>query len=165
MHHFETMPPDAKAWIYAANRKLTLDEKNKINTKATQFVSNWTAHEQQLKASVDILNDLFFVVMVDENYNAVSGCGIDKSIHFMQELEKEFNIELFNRMQIELLKDEEIIITSKPNLTVLYSEGVIDDETIFINKNITTKKEFDTNFMIPLNQSWVYQSIKNAQLT
>jgi hypothetical protein len=165
MHHFETMPTDAKAWIYAANRKLTPDEKNKINAKIKQFVSNWTAHEQQLKASIDVLHDLFFVIMVDENYNAVSGCGIDKSIHFMQEVEMEFNIKLFNRMQIELMSENEIIITSKSDAAKLYNEGKINDETIFLNKNITTKKEFDTNFIIPFNQSWAYQGIKNAQLT
>jgi hypothetical protein len=43
------------------------------------------------------------VLGVDENLNSVSGCSIDSSVHFMQQLEKEFDIDL---MEAAALYDE-----------------------------------------------------------
>lgn len=164
MHHFENMPDNAKAWVYAANRNLTPEEQEIIHARANTFVTNWTAHQQQLKASFDLLHNLFLVVMADENFNKVSGCGIDKSIHFMKELENELNINLFNRLQVELMRGNDVIVTTKSDVSRLYQQKEINAETPFFNKNITTKKEFDNNFVIPLHQSWIFQSIQKTQL-
>jgi hypothetical protein len=163
MYHFETMPADAKAWVYAANRKLTPEEIALVNNKAQVFVTSWTAHQQQLKASFDLLHEVFFVIMVDENMNEVSGCGIDKSIHFMKEMEKELNINLFNRLQVELLLNDQVAILSKTEAQNLFNNQSVQEETPFFNKNISTKTEFDHTFMIPFNKSWVYQNKQKTQ--
>ncbi len=163
MHQFDNMPGDAKTWVYASNRRLTTEEQKEIIAGANAFTSNWKSHGQSLKASFDILNDIFLVLMVDENFNPVGGCGTDDSVHFMQEVEKSFNIKLFNRLQVELLQDSEIIITSKADAAKLYSEGKISDKTIFFNKTVTSKKDFDNNFKISYDKSWAFQGIKQAE--
>lgn len=159
MHHFEQMPGNAKAWVYAANRILTPGEQAAIRMRGEAFVAGWTAHQMQLKASFDILHDLFIIMMVDIDVNEVSGCGIDKSVHFVQEIAREFNIELFNRLQVELLQNDAIIITSKAAAIKLFQELPHDTELHFFNKSVTTKEEFDSSFMIPFTGSWVYQSL------
>jgi hypothetical protein len=163
MYHFESMPPDAKAWIYASNRKLTSEEIAMVIARADTFVTNWTAHQQQLKASFDLLHDTFFVVMVDEHANEVSGCGIDKSIHFMKELEKELNINVFNRLQVEMIIEDVLVVTTKTEAQNLFNLKSVHEATSFFNKNITTKAEFDDAFVIPFNKSWVYQNMQKTQ--
>ena len=164
MHQFDIMPPNAKTWVYASNRKLTFDEQNKIIAAANIFTSNWKSHGQTLKATFDILHDMFLVLMVDENINPVGGCATDDSIHFIQEMEVGFDVKLFNRLQVELFHDNEIIITSKNDAARLYLENKILGNSVFFNKVVTNKQDFDNNFKTPFNKSWVYQAIKQTAI-
>jgi hypothetical protein len=160
MTAFDQMPPDAKVWVYAANRKLTSTEQADITSKANAFTDNWTAHQNQLKAAFAILHDVFLVLMVDVHFNEVSGCGIDKSIHFVQQIDREYNINLFNRLQIELLVNDEVILTGKQKLSVMLQEEQVNEQTITFNRNVTDKHTFDTEFRLPLGKSWVYPAIR-----
>lgn len=160
---FEQMPPNARLWVYAANRKLNSTEQELITAKGVDFVMGWTAHQQQLKAAFTILHDIFLVIAVDENHNEVSGCGIDKSVHFMQEIDREYNINLFNRIQIELLVNDDVMLTNKQKLAVMLQEGAVNEQTIMFNKTVTNKDSFDTHFQLTLSQSWVYPSLKALQ--
>ncbi len=156
---FDQMPDNARVWVYAANRTLSQTEQTEITAKAGAFVSGWTAHQQQLKASFAILNNVFLVIAVDENFNEVSGCGIDKSVHFMQEIDRAYNLNLFNRLQVELLIDGETILTNKQKLAVMLQEGKVNAQTIMFNKAINTKRDFDQQFQSTLDKSWVYPSL------
>jgi hypothetical protein len=160
MYHFETMPDNAKVWVYAANRLLTVEEHAQISAKGNLFVNKWTSHQQKLTASFDILHDTFIVIMVNEDVNPVGGCGTDDSVHFIKSLEQEFGIGLFDRLQVELMKDGQVIITSRSAALSLYEEGAITEETVFFNKNLTRKKEFDECFRIPFSQSWSFSRYK-----
>jgi len=153
---FKQMPPLAKLWVYAANRKLTDQEQVQIMLDGESFISEWTAHQQQLKASFGIVYDTFIVICVDENYNQVSGCGIDKSVHFLQQLEIKYQLDLFNRMQIELWLDENVLMINKQKLAAMIQAGTANDKTQMFNKRITTKQEFDVQFLITVDQSWLY---------
>jgi len=163
MYQFESMPVNAKVWVYAANRIFTADEQKAIENSGRTFASKWLSHDIKLKASFDILHGVFLVLMVDENVNPAGGCATDTSYHFIREIEKEFSVQLFNRMQVELMKDENIIITSKQGATTLFNEGKIGEETFFFNKSIISKKEFDEKFMIPFSGSWVFYSIRQTE--
>jgi hypothetical protein len=51
-------------------------------------------------------------------------------------------------------------MTNKQKLSVMLQEGVVNEQSIVFNKTITTKKELEASFMIPLGLSWVYRSIQ-----
>src|ERR1043165_8697790 len=92
------MPADARIWIYQANRKLSEQEISSISDRAKEFLENWTAHDNALRASFQLLYGYFLIIMIDKNYEQASGCSIDKSFHFVQKLEKDFNLTLLDRM-------------------------------------------------------------------
>lgn len=154
------MPSESKIWVYAANRILIPQEQLEISQMASAFITNWTAHQQELKAAFTIVHNIFMIISVDENYNQVSGCGIDKSIHFMQEVDKKYNLNVFHRLQIELWQHEQVILTNKQKLSVMLQDGSVNQHTLMFNKNITTKHQYDLQFQVPLSQSWVYPSLK-----
>lgn len=156
---YTEMPPESKVWVYAANRILTDQELSAIKEAGDTFTRSWTAHNQQLKASFTILHNVFMIFMVDENHNEVSGCGIDKSVHFMQDLDKTYQLDVFNRLRLELWQNESVIITNKQKLSVMLQEGAVNEQTLFFNKTLTTKKQFDEQFQIPLSESWVFPSL------
>lgn len=156
---FNLLPPDARVWVYAANRPLTETELASIKAEAFEFTNNWTAHQVPLKASFQIIEGVFILFGIDVAHHEVSGCGIDKSVHLVQQWEQQFNLGLFNRMQLEYRTNGQVHITSKSELADALQQHVINDETPVYNKAVTTVEDLNERFLIPLKESWVYPQL------
>lgn len=162
MNAFDQMPDNAMVWIYAANRKLLPQEQDLIRGRVGSFMQTWTAHDMPVKSASAILHDVFVVLMADPQASEISGCGIDKSLAFFKSLTAETGIDFFNRMSIELLTSNGLIICDKAGAAEMLRAGTIDETTTTFDKTLTQKQAFDERFMIPLSQSWFYRSIKPA---
>ena len=57
----------------------------------------------------EIRYNRFIILIVDESHAGASGCSIDKSVHFMQQLEQEYGINLFDRFNLAYRNGEEIL--------------------------------------------------------
>lgn len=163
MNNYLNFPDDARVWVYASNRLLKAGEQEQIKTAASDFINRWTSHERKMEASFDLAYDAFLVLTLDESINQTSGCGIDKSVAFFKELEKQFGLTLFNRMQIELLTADGLIITDKAGASVLLAEGKITAETHTFNKLVTSFSQYKNHFKLPVSQSWYYPIISKQQ--
>jgi hypothetical protein len=163
MEFFNDFNSSSRIWVYAANRVLNNEEQTSILQQAKGFCENWTAHQQQLKADAVILYNLFVIFAVDETKSAVSGCGIDKSVHFMQSLSQNTGIDFFNRMQIEMLDDEQISVLNTATLKALHEQGKLATNLRFANKNIHTLQQLRNDFMLPMEKSWFYSKIVSLQ--
>ena len=85
---FEELPEDSKIWIYQSNRKLSDDEVTTIDTKCQEFVENWAAHGTSLEASFLLKYNRFIIFGVNQEVQQTTGCSIDASVHFIQQLEQ-----------------------------------------------------------------------------
>lgn len=159
MTQYSTMPENARVWVYASNRILSGQEQKEIREKASSFIQNWTSHQIPVKATFDLLEGCFFIWMVDVNESEISGCGIDKVFHFMQQIQQDFRMDVFNRMQVELDSGKGLIITTKEKAKQLVQSGVIHSQTTFFNKAVQTKSDFGKTFRIPFHQSWVMKRV------
>ena len=88
---FEEIPDHARVWIYQANRPLSDTETQQAQQWGRQFVEQWAAHGQGLRASVTVLHHHFLVIALDEQHHAASGCSIDSSVGFVRILEEAFS--------------------------------------------------------------------------
>ena len=149
----DKLPDDSRIWIYQADRELTDKEEEKITSLAKEFVNGWTAHDQELRAGFEIRYHLFLILMIDGSHALASGCSIDKSIHFIQKLEKEFSISLLDR-QIFALREESKIRLIKRKEFERIIEKEISIDTIVFNNLIQIKKELETKWEIPVRESW-----------
>jgi hypothetical protein len=151
---FENLPGHSRVWVYQSDRKFTTLEVALISEKAIAFVDQWTKHGSDLQGSFVIKYNQFLVFAVDEGFNNVSGCSIDSSVRFVQEIEKALGVDMMNKMNISF-KDGEHINSVK--MTV-FKEFVlahkITSETIVFNNMITTKQELETHWEVPLLNSW-----------
>ena len=155
MTPYNLLPPDTRVWIYQCSRKLTDAEIILLNQKATEFISTWSAHDLQLKTYFELRYGIFFILMVDEKQAAASGCSIDSSVHFIQQLENIFGVSFTNRMLFAFRnKGEEISVVSKKDFEKLASEGIISDETFVFNNLVSDKSELETAWEIPFAKSW-----------
>jgi hypothetical protein len=160
MDSIKNMPSNARVWVYQSNRELNAAEVNSIAEEGLKFISDWSAHGAELKASFDVLNDRFIIVAVDEEQAMASGCSIDKSVSFMKQLEKKFDLNLFDRMQVAYKDMENIMACSLSDFEKLAKEGRVNENTIVFNNMITTKSGFDSEWEIPLGRSWQSRVLK-----
>jgi hypothetical protein len=165
MINFKDMPLHSRVWIYQSIREFSENEITQLKTKAEGFISEWTSHGKTMSACIEIFHNRFIIVCVDEKTTSASGCGIDKSVKFIQQLEKEFNVSLLDRMNVAYrqarLNDEagegkisSCHISELKNL-LTFPEGQTGI-TVF-NNLVNTKKELAQNWEVPFEQSWQYE--------
>jgi hypothetical protein len=153
------MPDDAKVWVYQSNRELSEQEVADIENAGNSFINSWTAHGASLKASFDVIYNRFVVIAVDEHQAMASGCSIDSSVRFVKQLEQQFNLNLFDRLQVAYIYNGEIKVCHLNNLlneltSVLGKDKNVLGEVIVFNNMVLTKAEFDEQWEIPLKYSW-----------
>jgi len=151
---FETLPEDSRIWIYPSNRKLSEDEVHALEAKLTQFLTQWTAHGSSLEAAFEIKYSRFIVIGLNQENASASGCSIDASVHFIQNLEKEYTIDLLDKMNVTFFTGQ--FLTHKPlaEFKAMAKAKSISKNTIVFNNLINTKAEYIENWEVPAEESW-----------
>ncbi|MFZ1749015.1 MAG: hypothetical protein WAU01_02435 [Saprospiraceae bacterium] len=156
---YEKLDAQSRVWIYQASDILTSDQVLGIKTELNEFLEDWTAHNAQLFTFGDVYYDRFLVIFADERFTGASGCSIDKSVHFIENIEKKYGISLLGRMQVAYLdglkSDAKSIMTSPLNdLQGLFADGVINSQTLVFDNLVKTKADFESKWTKPLQESW-----------
>ena len=105
---FNTLPEESRVWIYQANRSFSEDERNEIETKLKHFITDWTAHGKDLQAGFKLVYKRFIVIALNQNANIATGCSIDASVRFIQQLEQDYNVDLMDKMNVSYKQGEVI---------------------------------------------------------
>nr|WP_298658283.1 ABC transporter ATPase [uncultured Flavobacterium sp.] len=151
---FEELPEDAKIWIYQSNRKLTDDEVESITSKCQDFIENWAAHGTSLAASFVIKYNRFIIFAVNQEVQQATGCSIDASVHFIQQLEQKFAIELLDKMNVTYRSGEHIAHKSLLDFKKMAKEKAVSEHTIVFNNLVNTKGEWEEFWEVPASESW-----------
>ena len=107
---YNQLPNNSRVWVYQSDREFTQQEIDFISKNAEAFINQWTRHGSDLKGSFTIKYNQFLVLAVDEGFNNVSGCSIDASVHFVQELEKALQVDMMDKMNISFKVGDHINI-------------------------------------------------------
>jgi len=148
---------NSRVWIYQSNRELSADQSVQLQNQLNAFAQNWTAHNNQLKATAIIQYNRFIILVVDENQAGASGCSIDKSVRFMKELENEYQINLFDRFNLAYRNGDRIVSVSRNEFEELIKAGTITEDSIVFNNLVQTLAELQTKWEVPLKESWHMQ--------
>ncbi|MGL5889640.1 MAG: ABC transporter ATPase [Bacteroidia bacterium] len=152
---FSEMPAHSRVWIYQASRELSAQEIADARAKANAFLADWTSHGSLMRASADVLHNRFLVIAVDEQAATASGCGIDKSVRFVQQLEKELNVPLFDRMQVAYRDvSGEVKAVKMQEFEQLAAEGKVTGDTLVFNNLVATLSEMQQGWEVKANKSW-----------
>lgn len=145
---------NSRVWIYQSDRELSPTEAEQIQEQLNVFTFNWTAHNNQLKARAEIRYNRFLILIVDESQAGASGCSIYKSVHFMHHLEKEFNINLFDRFNLAYREGEHILSAPRHIFEGLIKQNSINKQTIVFNNLVQNLAELQTQWEVPFKDSW-----------
>tara|TARA_B100002049_G_scaffold230923_1_gene208240 strand:- start:267 stop:752 length:486 start_codon:yes stop_codon:yes gene_type:complete len=151
---FENLPDSSRVWIYQANRSFTNEELEEIQSRLDQFVTQWTAHGADLQAGYLIKYKRFIILALDQQINAATGCSIDSSVHFIQQLEKEFNVDLLDKMNVSYKQGEFIAYKSLTDFRKMAKQKAVSPKTIVFNNLVNNKAEFLSDWEVPASESW-----------
>lgn len=151
---FESLPDSSRVWIYQANRSFTEEELQEISNKLDLFIEKWTAHGANLKASYEIKYKRFITIALDQQLNAASGCSIDASVQFIQQLEKEYNVDLLDKMNVSYKQGEFVAYKSLADFRKMAKEKAVSPNTIVFNNLVNNKAEYLSDWEVPASESW-----------
>lgn len=156
----------SKIWVYTIKPNLNSSVENQLNIELELFCKNWTAHNRELRAFHKIFENRFLVLGVDEHLNPASGCSIDKSVHFLEEMEQKFSITIFDRMLFSYFDEHNDCITlNRTEFENELSKNNITANTLVVNTLTTTIAEWNESSIIKLQDSWMnnFFSIKDLK--
>ena len=151
---FDKMPDTSRIWIYQSNREFSSEEENVIKRNTKKFIDNWTRHGDDLKGSFTMVYNRFVVIAVDENFANVSGCSIDASVRFIQQIQSELNIDLLNKLHIAFKTNDDVNSVSLNDFKSFIASDKITQDTIVFNNLVNTKADFESKWEVPAKESW-----------
>lgn len=157
---FDTLPEESRVWIYQANRSFSEEEIVELNSKLEIFIEAWTAHGKDLQAGFKIVYKRFIVIALNQNLNMATGCSIDASVHFIQELEKDYNVDLMDKMNVSYKQGEFIAYKPLMDFKKMAKNNSVSKNTIVFNNLVTNITEFKENWEVPASESWHSRFIK-----
>lgn len=152
---FSQLPPQARVWVYQASRLLDEGEILPLLPRLAAFAESWTSHGQQLAASAEFLHRQFLVIGLDEAVAGASGCSIDASVRFMQELEQRLGVTLLEKSRMAFLVRGQVQLLSRPELRAAIAAGQLTADTLYFNNTLATKRELDAQWPAPAGQTWL----------
>lgn len=151
---FNSLPEESRLWIYQANRSFTDEEISEIDDKLKIFIENWTAHGNNLQAGYLIKYKRFIVIALNQQLNDATGCSIDASVHFIQQLEKEYQVDLMDKMNVSYKQGDFIAYKSLLDFKKMAKDKAISKNTIVFNNLVVNIAEFNENWEVPASESW-----------
>ena len=152
--YFKQLPENSKVWVYQSNRELNDSEVQQIKSLINEFVRQWTSHSRNVIAAAIVVYKRFIILAADESAFSVSGCSIDSSIHFVKELEQQFNIGLFDRHTVAYRGNEKINAVKQADFQQLIDNGLVNQDTVVFNNLVATVGDLNQNWEVPLSRSW-----------
>lgn len=147
--------PDSRLWVYVAERRLSDDETAWATQQLAAFARQWTAHSQALLATAEIIDNQVVVLMVDETRAGASGCSIDKSVHFLEQIGQQLGVDFFDRMTFGWVDESGQTRFAKRNeFSDLVKNATITPNTLVLNTLIQYKKDFEQKWLLPFGESW-----------
>lgn len=134
---------------------LTDNEVEIIQDKGAQFILGWNTHGKALFSELHVAFGYFIILAVDEKVSKASGCSIDKSMQFIRDIEKIFNIQLTNRLTIALLNDTVVNLIELKKLQENLRAEIINPDQLFFDHTVQTIGEIKNNWIKPLKNSWL----------
>ena len=151
---FNTLPEESRIWIFQASRSFSEVELQELKLELDTFIGDWTAHGSDLRAGYEIRYNRFIVLALDQSLNAASGCSIDASVRFIQQLEVKYNVELLDKMNVSYKQGDFVAYKTLVDFKKMAKQKAVSKNTIVFNNLVTNKQEYLNHWEVPAQESW-----------
>lgn len=151
---FNTLPDESRVWIFQASRSFSEVELQQLRQELDTFIAEWTAHGSDLHAGYEIRYKRFIVLALDQTLNAATGCSIDASVRFVQQLEQKYKVELLDKMNVSYKQGDFVAYKPLVDFKKMAKQKAVSKNTIVFNNLVTNKHEYQNNWEVPAEESW-----------
>ncbi len=151
---------DSRVWIYQSSRIFSMGEALQIEEILKNFIAGWNSHGTPVKGYANLFFGQFIVLMADENATGVSGCSTDSSVRVIKEIEKTYGVSLFDRQSLAFIIKDKVQLIPLAQLQYAFDNGFIQEDTVYFNNLAATRAQLETNWMMPVKNSWLNSRIK-----
>ena len=163
VNFYDLVPKDfndnSHVWIYQSNKAFTLSQAIEIEELLKNFASDWKSHGTPVKGYGNLFFGQFIIFMADETASGVSGCSTDSSVRLIKNIEKDFQVDMFDRQMLAFIVNERIQLIPLSQVNNLLEEGLLTANTLYFNNTILTKKELLKKWIIPVKKSWLAKRV------
>ena len=152
--NFDTLPENSRIWIYQSNRSFSEVELNEISSKLNVFLNTWVAHGADLKAGFEIKYKRFIVIALDQDKQSATGCSIDASVQFIQELERVYSVDLMDKMNVSYKQGDYVAYKTLTDFKKMAKNKAVSKNTIVFNNLVNSKSEYQEFWEVPASESW-----------
>lgn len=151
---------NSRVWIYQSSRPFSEKEELEINEQLYQFYAQWQAHGAPVKGWAKLLFRRFIVMMADESDVEVSGCSTDSSVRIIKSIERQYDVNLFDRLSITFLVKGQPEVLPMGQVQYAIDKGYISGDTLLFNNLVATKGDLFRNWLQPLSFSWLKDRVQ-----
>ena len=154
-HVPEDFAANSRVWIYQSDRIFFMQEALEMETMLQQFVSEWKSHGTPVKGYANLFFGRFIILMADENATGVSGCSTDSSVRLIKEIEKKYNVSLFDRQTLTIYIKQKVEPLPLSQLKYAVENKFITADTLYFDNTVLTKETLENKWIIPVRNTWL----------
>ena len=151
---FDSLAENSRVWIYQSNWSFTKDELVDISDKLIVFLNNWVAHGLNLEAGFEIKYKRFIIIALDQDKQSVTGCSIDASVKFIQELEILYSVNLMDKMNVSYKQGDYVAYKTLTDFKKMAKDKAVSKKTIVFNNLVNSVGEYKQFWEVPASESW-----------
>jgi hypothetical protein len=147
---YKILAKTSKILIYPSNRKFYKDELPVFYNKIEDFLSNFKGIDSFFETRYDR-----FIVIIISDQTPLSLDQNDNLVSFIQTLEKEYNINLIDKINVCFKQGNYVQLKEIPDFKKLIKNKGVSKKTIVFDNLIHSKEEYENNWEIPAENSWI----------
>jgi len=152
----------SRVWIYQSSRMFLISEALEMEEMLLEFVQNWNSHGDPVKGYANLFFGRFIIFMADETATGVSGCSTDSSVRIIKAIETKFKVDMFNRQSLAFVVKDKIEQIPLSQLSYAFENNFINEDSLYFNNTVLTKKQLVENWIIPVKQSWLMKQLTKS---
>ena len=147
---FDSLPGTARVYYYPSSRKFYPDELAGLKAKVEAFCQGLDGSKIGYRLEYDRFL-LFFVsdvtpLSIEQN---------DELVAFVLDLEKEYEVSLLDKVNVCFKQGEFVQRKEIREFKKLIKSRSVSKRTVVLDPMINTKAEFQSNWEVPLSESWL----------
>ena len=157
---FDTLPGDARVWVFGAATELTPTATERLLDAVDDFLGQWNAHGDALVCGREWRDGRFLAIGVDQSTAGASGCSIDGLFRTLARLEPELGTSMLGGGRVYYRDvDGRVNATTRSAFNQLARDGRIGPDTPTFDTSITSASAWREQFERPARESWHAQLI------
>jgi len=153
---FDKIDENAKCWIYILEKNINF-KSDEINLILKSLCEKWKSHNNEVVSSFQIYRDRYIILFAEEG---ISGCSIDSSNRLLRYELDRLNINVMPNSKIGIFIENKITLEDRSSIINLIQANKLQPNDKMINTTVTNKKEYNKNWILEINKSWLTNFIK-----